>query len=54
MNNQNKSAGFNNIASLTAQEINIIHDNPSGEEGCIKKNMRYQSKARSGKRDDGV
>ena len=37
MNNRNKSAGFNYIASLTAQELNRIHDNPSGEEGCIKK-----------------
>ena len=35
--NQNKSAGFNYIASLTAQKLNGIHDNSYGEEGCIKK-----------------
>ena len=44
MNNQNKSAGFNYIALLTQQEINGNNDNPSGEEGCIKKLMQYQSK----------
>ena len=38
MNNQNKSAGFNYIASITAQKLNGIHDNSYGEEGCIKKN----------------
>ena len=40
---QKKSAGFNSIASLTAQELNGIHDNPYGEEGCIKNHMRYQN-----------
>ena len=42
--NKKKSDGFNYIASLTAQELNGIHDNPSGEEGCIKKQMWNQSK----------